>query len=680
MHSDHRLSHDENRTKVCAICMEKCKYKITESILERIQQYFISNYNLHDDRLPTGICGKCRADLSDIHYGKKDITVLPESFDYSQINPLFSTATRSNTSGITMCDCLICCTARQSGNLQKRTPGPKSSCIATNFQSAQKVVRLCFICKSPIGRGISHTCSKHTKLSNIENMCETLDSRSQEILGGNILKRTMDPVTKECQLATRGPKKLTVKVGSSSSDICHKKILATDVSKLQVCIGASNNNMTRQILPFLRNMHGRSCIESNAARILSSRDKTLLNYFQCQTISFESKKETVHSAPVVYCPNTSELINFICDRRNINSETVSFGKFGIDSGGGFIKICLNLITQEATFQQLMSWEKDFVSGGVKKLIIIAMAPDVSETNSNMKSILNLIGLDNVDISYTYAVDLKLANILAGIQAHGSTHPCVWCECPKSKFGTSESKKAILRSLGSIRAQAAAYNRCKEMYGNAQAKDYKNSVHDPLFIGDDSQIFIRLMPPSELHLMLRITNRVYKSLENLFPIPSSQFIQRLNIERPKLHGGEFTGNMCRKILKNVNLLKAIGEQSHCSEEFFMHVHIFEAFDVVVKSCFGKTLSSSFRDDIEALRKSYMAINIPVTTAAHVVFDHVPQFCLYTHSSLGPYSEQASETVHTDFLQMWNNGKRTNPSSSNYNQQLCDAVVRYNSRHL
>ena len=48
---------------------------------------------------------------------------------------------------------------------------------------------------------------------------------------------------------------------------------------------------------------------------------------------------------------------------------------------------------------------------------------------------------------------------------------------------------------------------------------------------------------------------------------------------------------------------------------------------------------------------MALGIPVTPKVHAVIHHVGQFRELKKRDLGPWSEQASEAVHSDFLKLW-----------------------------
>ena len=86
------------------------------------------------------------------------------------------------------------------------------------------------------------------------------------------------------------------------------------------------------------------------------------------------------------------------------------------------------------------------------VLIVAIIPGMKETYHNVK----LLQLGDLQMDYINAMDLKLANIAGGIQAHGSTFPCLWCACPKAEFAGPRSQTYPLRSLGSVRRNAESY--------------------------------------------------------------------------------------------------------------------------------------------------------------------------------------------------------------------------------
>ena len=116
-------------------------------------------------------------------------------------------------------------------------------------------------------------------------------------------------------------------------------------------------------------------------------------------------------------------------------------KVGVDGGGGFLKITLNIIDLEECAETPKKRAKysdgieksALKSTGVKKLIILSLAPDVAETHENMCVLWNLLRIQNALQNHIlrFATDLKMANILLGLMSHSSSHPCSWCDVERS---------------------------------------------------------------------------------------------------------------------------------------------------------------------------------------------------------------------------------------------------------
>ena len=160
---------------------------------------------------------------------------------------------------------------------------------------------------------------------------------------------------------------------------------------------------------------------------------------------------------MVYCTDINGLIEYICEVRKLDINDINV-KIGLDGGGKFFKICLSLFeNQNFDKPSKKVIHRTFLNTGVKRIIILAIG-QVSETYNHVKTILELINIDSLDIDYTHAVDLKLANILCGLQSHSSSYPCLWCFCPKADFKSlTKSRSYPLRTFGDVREKANAYN-------------------------------------------------------------------------------------------------------------------------------------------------------------------------------------------------------------------------------
>ena len=137
-----------------------------------------------------------------------------------------------------------------------------------------------------------------------------------------------------------------------------------------------------------------------------------------------------------------------------------------------------------------------MDSSVKKLFILAIVKGVPETTQNVEQIMSALKMENVEFEFCIATDMKLQNIICGLQSSSSTFPCPYCESPRP-FTT----EGILRTLGRIkklyRSFIASGKKLKD------AKDFLNVIHMPLITGDDDTEIIELLPIPELHLLLGI---------------------------------------------------------------------------------------------------------------------------------------------------------------------------------
>ena len=129
---------------------------------------------------------------------------------------------------------------------------------------------------------------------------------------------------------------------------------------------------------------------------------------------------------------------------------------GIDGGGGFFKVCLNIIVWKKA-DDLKSPPKKkptkndtYKDGGVKKLVIIGIVQKIAETYFNTKTILNLLKIEKID--FVIATDYKLCNILLGLSTHASKFRCPCCKVTYDEFCNHRRQiwQSNLRTLGDIR--------------------------------------------------------------------------------------------------------------------------------------------------------------------------------------------------------------------------------------
>lgn len=239
-------------------------------------------------------------------------------------------------------------------------------------------------------------------------------------------------------------------------------------------------------------------------------------------------------------------------------------RIGIDGGGGFFKICLSifLMTREAE-------KASFKDSGVKRLFILAIAADIQENYENMMKLWRGLKMHSVETPFTIATDLKLCNILLGMMAHGSSHPCCWCTATKGHLLQCGETRTLSNLTESF------FSWMEDGRRPLRAKHFDNVIHPPLIRHVDQKTpVLQIIPPPELHLLTGPVNTLYNALAATWGDGCDQWINACHVQREAMHGGSFTGNSSRKLLSKVDTL-----QSMCPITCLPHVAAFRSFEKV-----------------------------------------------------------------------------------------------------
>ena len=279
------------------------------------------------------------------------------------------------------------------------------------------------------------------------------------------------------------------------------------------------------------------------------------------------------------------------------------------------------------------------------------------------------------------VDLKMANIVLGLQSHSSTFSCHICEAANPFKPGVDWSKGELRTLGSIRTNVTAWrNSGAEL---SQAKKYKNCVNMPLFEDenyDDSDVLtMHIVPPDELHLLLGL-NHIYKELSKVWAADS--WASKCHVFRTGLYQ-EFNGPGCNTLIQD-NSLSML--ESMLPEHLQGYAQTFRALSTVVAGCFSFSVSPTIKDDIAHFKDVYLSLNINVTPKFHIIFDHIYPYLEHkaavndgNWTGLAVETVQPFEAVHKDFTKRWEKFK-VNRDNGKYKDAFHRSVACYNSLNV
>ena len=164
----------------------------------------------------------------------------------------------------------------------------------------------------------------------------------------------------------------------------------------------------------------------------------------------EETETVLEDRTLSYCNNLEKYEEFIRKEKKIDKNKKLKRKIGIDGGGDHFKVTMNLVDEEikpGSPTNAKKQKKRHKNTSVRTTFIIACVEAIPETRANVKTILDKLNLHSEKFAFTLNSDLKLINIIVGIQGHTSTCPCPFCDWNKNDGVKGGGE---YRTLGGIR--------------------------------------------------------------------------------------------------------------------------------------------------------------------------------------------------------------------------------------
>ena len=277
----------------------------------------------------------------------------------------------------------------------------------------------------------------------------------------------------------------------------------------------------------------------------------------------------------------------------------------------------------------------------------------------------------------FSCDLKMTNLLLGLGSHSSKYPCPFCNWI---IGRIEAGIWIPRTFEDIRKRHAQW--LEETGGDAsklKSEKYQNCKQFPVFEEMTGPVLDHIAP-SSLHLMLGLTDRLYRALESSYP-PARNWLKTINVDFQPQHGGQLAGNQCRTIascMKSTKLLKEHALLDGSLEVVQPFADALLALNDVVVACFGLVLLDDYEEKINKFSRLFLQLEISTRmTKFHILQHHVVPFIQAKGRSLGWYNESTLESAHFDFCTFLNRHK---VNSTEYNRAKDPFMLEYNAAHI
>lgn len=308
-------------------------------------------------------------------------------------------------------------------------------------------------------------------------------------------------------------------------EACTEKDIITMLEKADV-----STNQLLKLFAVLRKRFGRKAFLPNLAQKIRKHLNSFDSEFETTCTTFQCKDGKDIESSLSKTKDTNQFLNGIAELRGLQKPKVVLG---ID--GDVRHLMITVIVKESEEHD------DAISGKVsdntkatsrKRVLVLAKADGIPETRHNVEIMLNAMNLHELEDDFQIVCDLKMLNIILGIQSSTSLFGCPFCEASKineqgkvtNQRGewNFDPEKTPLRSINNIVTHAIAYeNEPRKRNGErdiTKTKNHKSVKYKPIKIKDmhdDSWVGKRL-PPDPLHCnVLGPPNDLFDLMEKVF---------------------------------------------------------------------------------------------------------------------------------------------------------------------
>ena len=283
------------------------------------------------------------------------------------------------------------------------------------------------------------------------------------------------------------------------------------------------------------------------------------------------------SRPLIICNAVGDLFDFVAQQHGRSIRSIHHR---VDSEQGFLKF-------DAKIDFETEVDSPLSDAGRKRVLILAIAPDVKESNPVFTEIYRLLSLAVDQHFHSFHADFKAIAFATGIDRGGSFHPCPYCEV-RITVSTSLVKQLTAAKLRTCAGNRRHFKKFRKSTSKTAAVDNRNCTADPLHIFPQSTIIISWCRFPELHIHLHLNWYVHR-MERLLPAVAEWYLS-FNQTRSEYHGGDFQGPQLRRLTQRdcITSLKNLVTARAASKEVHLYFNAMCAFVTLKQSCFSTVI--------------------------------------------------------------------------------------------
>ena len=460
-----------------------------------------------------------------------------------------------------------------------------------------------------------------------------------------------------------------------------------------------SNRQILKTLTILRKTLPKKHFKTNLRKVIQTRTNLLEDFFTTDDASVKDAKGKSIKMPVTKSRDLNTLIMLVCEKRGLDEDQVKV-VFGIDGGQNKLIVTMAIVPNIEKSGEERRKESEYrnrsKSTGCKRCLVVGRVDNVPENRANVKVLVDTLKLSDLQKDFKIVADIKLIDIMTGIQSTSATHPCPYCKGTKlDKFGKETNGKGTFykgdpRSMKNLKEDSHEYQTLG--FPNRQTLRHFDSVEfPPLYVHPDQEqkLVSELYPPPHLHCgILGPGNDTLQFLEKSFPEGMEAFKRRHHIKGSG-PGNTYNGPTLKKIMENKkgileDLSKVISIGKPEFQLFVKHLHNLGQLNVAVNmKTLRLELLRTLIGDIEKIFKDLQKhFDISMPLKIHIIIHHYLDHFELTGETLLAYTDEFTESMHSQLRQFEESHHYMNSKfgSDSHARSQHKSIVHINSNNI
>ena len=536
--------------------------------------------------------------------------------------------------------------------------------------------------------------------TNIE--CKKCQKKFQS---GFNLKRHMKRKHKSRWTTMRKVKKMLAdreykhELGKKWSSRDTEAINETFIETVMTEIPNMSNRQILKTLTLLRRSLTKENFKKNLKKAIQKRTNLLQEFFVTEDATVKNGEGEEILRPLTHAKDLNTLIHLVCQKRGLDEDDVKI-VFGVDGGQSKLIATMAVVPNVEKSKAERRIEPEYrnrsKSTGCKKCLVVSRIDSVPENRENVRVLIEKLNLPDLQQDFAVMADIKLIDIMCGIQSTSSTHPCPFCNGVKIDSKGKETNqngtwvKGTPRTGKTLREDSEQYQAIG--FPNRQTLRHFDSVEfPPLFLHPDQEEMLvsQLYPPPQLHCgILGPGNDVMVKLSKSFPKEMEQFKKKFHVKGSG-PGNTLNGPTLKRLMENRNgmlteLANVLSNGKPEYQLFIQHLHNLGLLNILVnmKELQLDLIKSTIDEIANCFQLLQENFQMSMTLKIHIILHHYVDHFTVTGETLLKYTDESVEAMHSQIRQFEESHHYTNHKygSNSHAKSQHKSTVHINSLNI